>query len=226
MKTLIKLLMSLFILESFSACNDKNDVPNIILDETGLFFSVNVSFIDEAGNDIVETIEKTPMTLAMSNGLMITDEAYYFKVEDYQLEIYLDGKLVNPPSPFKYNLVPCTLEEKKILGKAAIGLIAEGPEQQLKILMNSLDDGSKQDFGKHSIEWHFTCPKLFGDNEKHILKLDFGLIVPNMPGFGFQGTLYIDGKPQTLYYPEYYGITPTYDLDDYDVTQPYCIIQL
>lgn len=225
MKTLANLLMSLAILVSFSACNDKNDVPPLLVGDPGPQFFVNVSFIDEAGNDIVETIEKTPMTLAMSSNIMISEEATYFKVEDYQLETYLDGKLVNPPSPFKYNFVYCLLGEQSINGKTAIELIAQGPEQQLKILLSSLDT-SKQDFGKHSIEWHFTCPKLFGDNEKHILKLDFELIVPNKPGFGFQGTLYLDEKPQTLYYPESYGITPTYDLDNIDVTIPYCIIQL
>ena len=226
MKTLVNLLMSLFILISFSACNDKNDIDDILLNSgPGLLFGVKVSFIDEAGNDIVETIEKTPMTLAMSSNMMVSDEAIYFKVEDYLLETYLDGKLVNPPSPFKYNFVPCLLEKYSIYGKTAIGLIAEGPEQQLEILMNSLD-ASKQDFGKHSIEWHFTCPKLFGDNEKHILKLDFELIVPNMPGFGFKGTLHFDGTPQTLYYPESYGISPTYKMDGMDATHPYCIIQL
>lgn len=225
MKPLVNLLMSLFILTSFSACNKKNDLPPLLIGDIGPQFVVYASFIDEAGNDIVETIEKTPMTLAMSNNVMISEEANYFKVEDYQLETYLDGKLVNPPSPFKYNFVYCRLEEESIYGKTAIRLIAEGPEQQLSILMSSLSN-SMLDFGKHSIEWHFTCPKLFGDNEKHILKLDFELIIPDIPNRGFQGTMYLDGEPQTLYYPESFGITPTYNLDKIGVATPYCIIQL
>ena len=226
MRTLINIFALLSILVSFSACNNNSDDMEIPMDgDVGSQFYVYLSFIDKAGNDIIETIEKTPMTLEMSNYTFITDDTTYFKLEDYQMDTYLNGELIKPAEPFKHNFVNCLLGENSVNGKAAIELIASGVEQQLKVFMKSLND-SQRDFGEHSIEWHFTCPKLFGDNEKHILKLEFGLIVPNMPGFGFQGTLYFDGNPQTLYYPEYFGITPTYNFDKVGVSRPYCIIQI
>lgn len=221
MKTLVKCLMLLSILISFSACNENNDnLPDYELSDSGPQFYIHVSFIDKTGNDIVKTIEKTPMTLAMSNGIMTTDEATYFKIEDYQMETYLNGKLIEPAEPFKYHFISCLLDEKSINGKTAIELIASGAEEVLKSYLKN-----SQDFGKHSIEWHFTCPKLFGDNEKHVFKLNFKLIKPYLGG-GFQGELYFDNVRQELYYPEYYGISPTYSIEGRDVTTPYCIINL
>ena len=225
MRTLINIFTLLLILVSISACNNKSDGMEIPMDgDVGSQFYVHLSFIDKAGNDIIATIEKTPMTLEMSSNLITTDEATYLKLEDYQMDTYLNGELIKPAEPFKHNFVNCLFGENSVNGKAAIELIASGVEQQLKVFMKSLNDS--QDFGEHSIEWHFACPKLFGDNEKHVLKLDFELIVSNMPALGFQGELYFDDVPQKLYYPEYYGISPTYSIEGRDVNVPYCIINL
>lgn len=224
-KALINTFTLLFVLVGLSACNDKeNDIEKPLDGDVGLEFCIYVSFIDKVGNDIIESIEKTPMTLEMSNYTMITDSATYFKLEDYQMETYLNGEIIEPAEPFKHNFVNCLSGEASINGKTAIVLVAPGPEQQLKIFMKSLND--IRDFGKQSIEWHFSCPKLFGDNLKHIFKLDFDLIVEPYFGGRFQGQFYLDGVLQELYYPEYFGISPTYHVEGRDVYSPYCIINL
>lgn len=226
MKVLASIFAFFSILVGLVSCNNDNNSVEIPLDgDTGPMFFIYLSFIDNEGHDIVETIEKTPLTLEMSNYQCVSDSATYLKLEDYQMDTYLDGKFVEPASPFEYNFVNCMFGKYCINGLSSITLVATGSELQLKKLIKSLDD--LNDFDKHSIEWHFECPKLFGDNKEHILKLDFELIDSNAIGAGFKGAFYFDGIQQTLYYPKTYDLSPEYSaVEGWEPSVPYCIVQL
>ena len=172
------------------SCNDNDDfitsgyIPRTI--------SLHLDFVDSEGTDLIAplAVYQIPKgALAEKNGDLIG-----LMPDDYMLNVYLDGKLVES-SKDNYNNLMCLVGDSPLKkGYKSLHFYSSKAEEGIMT-----DDRYKS---SHVIEFKFTCEALFKDSEEHVVRFDF--LPPNLdtPVFDYMGKVTLDGKELNVIYPD------------------------
>lgn len=170
-------LLWIFILPLLTGCDNDDDKP---LGNRNEMYNVLMFVTNNAGNDLVKNSDK-----------------YYHTTNKFcfdSWEIYLDGELIQTANEGnKYH-------ERKVNYQQGV----EADRKNICLDSNLEIQGRIDNYAeKHIAEYVIASESLFGDTEKHIIRMEFRGI-ENDFGFYTMKEYYIsvDGVKQEVYYPE------------------------
>ena len=178
MKT-INLLSYLWLLifPFFIGCNNEEDKP---MDNPVEIYNVMMFVTNDAGEDLIQTSDK-----------------YYHTIEKFNFdtwEIYLDDELIQTAN-----------EENKYYEREVNYQLEVNIDRKYMRLDSDLEIQNRiEDYAeKHVAEYVVTSKSLFGDTEKHTIRMEFRGVEND---FGYhtakEYSISVDGVKQEVYYPE------------------------
>ena len=178
MKT-INLLSYLWLLifPFFIGCNNEEDKP---MSNPVEIYNVMMFVTNDAGEDLIQTSDK-----------------YYHTIEKFNFdtwEIYLDDELIQTAN-----------EENKYYEREVNYQLEVNIDRKYMRLDSDLEIQNRiEDYAeKHVAEYVVTSKSLFGDTEKHTIRMEFRGVEND---FGYhtakEYSISVDGVKQEVYYPE------------------------
>lgn len=172
------------------SCNDNDDfttggyIPRTI--------SLHMDFVNSEGNDLIALLASYQIphgALAEKN-----DDLVGLMPDDYTLNVYLDGKLVES-SKDDHNNQMCLVSDSPLKkGYKSLHFYSSKAEEEIMT-----DDRYKS---SHVIEFKFTCEALFKDSEEHIIRFEYLSPNPDTLVFDYKGEVTLDGKELNVVYPD------------------------
>lgn len=144
MKKIVLALTTVLAMLTFSCCHD--DKEEVYPDGEDGYRSFAIQFLDKAGNNLGEQIE-----------VMFPENQYNSPIKDY----YTIEGTVNGGMDFGYNTA-----NTRVL-PPWLSLIRPEKALQLYIYL-----GVDIQYQKQTVEMEFCCPKIWGDEEKHLIVLE------------------------------------------------------
>lgn len=170
----------------------KDEVPKIghaLPDDISL---VNMIVTNDKGEDVVLN----------SSGYAKTSEG----IETFGFdtwEVYMNGKLIQ------------TAKENIEYRRKKIDHYKENPEGKKVINLESdlaIDEILDKDYKKaHTWEYAVSSKSLFGDSEIHRIRMEYQPRFESLLDPQVEYDIYVDGKKQTVYYPQWWDLQPHAD---------------
>lgn len=172
------------------SCNNEDDfttggyIPRTV--------SLHMGFINTEGDDLI-----APLALyQIPHGALAekNDDLVGLMPDDYTLNVYLDGKLVES-SKDDHNNQMCLVSDSPLKkGYKSLHFYSSKAEEEIMT-----DDRYKS---SHVIEFKFTCEALFKDSEEHVVRFEY--LPPNSETlvFDYKGEVTLDGKDLNVVYPD------------------------
>ncbi len=172
------------------SCNDNDDfttggyIPRTI--------SLHMDFVNSEGNDLIALLASYQIphgALAEKN-----DDLVGLMPDDYTLNVYLDGKLVESSKDDRNNQMCLVSDSPLKKGYKSLHFYSSKAEEEIMT-----DDHYKS---SHVIEFKFTCEALFKDSEEHIIRFEYLSPNPDTLVFDYKGEVTLDGKELNVVYPD------------------------
>ncbi len=174
------------------SCNDNDNDDFITGGYTPRTISLHLDFVDSEGNDLLAPLATYPVpqgSLARKNVHLVS-----LRPEDYTLDVYLDGKLVESSKGNPSNWMCLILDSPLKKDYKSLHLYSSKAEE---VIMTD-----KQYKSSHVIEFKFTCELLFKDSEEHVVRFDFLPPNPETLAFDYMGKVSLDGKELKVIFPD------------------------
>lgn len=160
---------------------------------------------DEWGISVTE-IYNIRMFVTNDDGedLILNADKYYSTLNEFRFdtwEIYLNGQQI------------LTANDKNKYGHKQVFTSQDDNGERKNIILNSnckIQDRIKDHTQKHIAEYVISSSSLFGDTEKHIIRMEFWMTESESKNlFYTQYFISVDNVKQEVFYPEYYkGLFP------------------
>ena len=172
------------------SCNDDDEfttdgyIPRTI--------SLHMDFVNSEGNDLIAPLA----SYQIPHGALAEKDADLVGLmpDDYTLNVYLDGKLVESSEEDRNNVMCLVSDSPLKKGFKSLHLYSSKAEKEIM-----KDD---QYESSHVIEFKFICEALFKDSEKHVVRFEYLPPSPDTLVFDYKGKVTLDGKELNIVYPD------------------------